>query len=81
MTFNTDFAQVEVDEQQVNLTRFNLFFPEKRGFFLESQGIFEFGNGGRGAGGGGRRPTRKWERKQLWPRARWTECKRSHVVL
>ena len=53
LTFNTDFAQVEVDEQQVNLTRFNLFFPEKREFFLESQGIFEFGNGGRGAGGGG----------------------------
>ena len=52
-TFNTDFAQVEVDEQQVNLTRFNLFFPEKREFFLEGRGIFEFGNGGRGPGGGG----------------------------
>ena len=52
-TFNTDFAQVEVDEQQVNLTRFNLFFPEKREFFLEGQGIFEFGNGGRGEGSGG----------------------------
>lgn len=46
-TVNTDFAQVEVDEQQVNLTRFNLFFPEKREFFLEGQGVFEFG-GGRG---------------------------------
>ena len=34
-TYNTDFAQVEIDEQQVNLTRFNLFFPEKREFFLE----------------------------------------------
>ena len=32
-TYNTDFAQVEVDEQQVNLTRFNQFFPEKREFF------------------------------------------------
>ena len=42
-TLNTDFAQVEVDEQQVNLTRFNLFFPEKREFFLEGQGIFDFG--------------------------------------
>jgi len=42
-TYNTDFAQVEVDEQQVNLTRFSLFFPEKREFFLEGQGIFEFG--------------------------------------
>ncbi len=44
-TYNTDFAQVEVDEQQVNLTRFSLFFPEKRDFFLESQGIFDFGRG------------------------------------
>ena len=42
-TVNTDFAQVEVDEQQINLTRFSLFFPEKREFFLESQGIFDFG--------------------------------------
>ena len=51
-TYNTDFAQVEVDEQQVNLTRFSLFFPEKREFFLEGQGIFDFG-GGRVFGGGG----------------------------
>jgi hypothetical protein len=43
LTFNTDFAQVEEDQQQVNLTRFNLFFPEKRDFFLEGQGIFDFG--------------------------------------
>jgi hypothetical protein len=43
LSYNTDFAQVEVDEQQVNLTRFNLFFPEKRDFFLEGQGIFAFG--------------------------------------
>ena len=42
-TVNTDFAQVEADEQQVNLTRFSLFFPEKREFFLEGQGIFSFG--------------------------------------
>src|SRR5437763_6655142 len=42
-TYNTDFAQVEIDEQQVNLTRFNLFFPEKRDFFLEGRGIFDFG--------------------------------------
>jgi hypothetical protein len=54
LTFNTDFAQVEVDEQQVNLTRFSLFFPEKREFFLESRGIFEFGRGGGGSGGFGR---------------------------
>lgn len=44
-TVNTDFAQVEVDQQQVNLTRFSLFFPEKREFFLEGQGIFDFGGG------------------------------------
>ena len=42
-TVNTDFAQVEEDDQQVNLTRFNLFFPEKREFFLEGRGIFNFG--------------------------------------
>ncbi len=41
-TYNTDFAQVEVDERQVNLTRFNLFFPEKREFFLEGEGNFDF---------------------------------------
>jgi hypothetical protein len=41
-TYNTDFAQVEVDEQQVNLTRFSLFFPEKREFFLEGRGNFDF---------------------------------------
>jgi hypothetical protein len=43
-TYNTDFAQVEADEVQVNLTRFNLQFPEKRDFFLEGQGTFTFGN-------------------------------------
>jgi hypothetical protein len=43
VTVNTDFAQVEEDQQQVNLTRFSLFFPEKREFFLEGQGIFAFG--------------------------------------
>jgi hypothetical protein len=43
LTVNTDFAQVEADDEQVDLTRFNLFFPEKREFFLENAGIFEFG--------------------------------------
>ncbi len=43
-TVNTDFAQVEVDDQQVNLDRFNLFFPEKRPFFLENAGFFTVGN-------------------------------------
>ena len=57
-TWNTDFAQVEVDERQVNLTRFPLFFPEKREFFLEGRGIFGFARGGvtggpRPPGGGG----------------------------
>ena len=42
-TVNPDFAQVEADEQQINLTRFSLFFPEKREFFLENQGTFGFG--------------------------------------
>jgi hypothetical protein len=57
LTVNTDFAQVEADEQQVNLTRFSLFFPEKRDFFLENQGTFSFGGvpinsaGGNFAGG------------------------------
>ncbi len=48
LTLNTDFAQVEADEQQVNLTRFSLFFPEKREFFLENQGVFAFGGAGTG---------------------------------
>ncbi len=42
-TVNTDFSQVEADEQQVNLTRFSILFPEKRDFFLENSGIFQFG--------------------------------------
>ena len=45
-TYNTDFAQVEVDDQQVNLTRFSLLFPEKRPFFLENAGFFAIGGGG-----------------------------------
>ena len=43
-TINPDFAQAEADEQQVNLTQFSLFFPEKREFFLENAGIFYFGD-------------------------------------
>jgi len=46
LTVNTDFAQVEVDELQTNLDRFNLFFPEKRPFFLENAGLFAVGNPG-----------------------------------
>jgi len=43
-TFRTDFSQVEVDQERVNLTRFSLFFPEKRDFFLENAGTFTFGD-------------------------------------
>lgn len=50
LTANTDFAQTEVDDAVVNLTRFPVFFPEKREFFLERAGIFEFGLGGRRGG-------------------------------
>ncbi len=46
LTINTDFAQVEVDELQINLDRFNLFFPEKRPFFLENAGVFSAGSPG-----------------------------------
>ena len=44
-TYNTDFSQVEADDEQINLTRFSLFFPEKREFFLENSGIFQFSGG------------------------------------
>ena len=49
-TYNTDFAQVEVDDQQINLDRFNLFFPEKRPFFLENAGVFSVANQGPASG-------------------------------
>src|SRR6266849_2815112 len=52
-TVNTDFSQVEADEQQVTLTRFSLLFPEKRDFFLENSGVFQFGPGNQQGGGGG----------------------------
>ena len=51
LTYNTDFAQVEVDQQQINLDRFSLFFPEKRPFFLENAGGFTLSNGEQRAGG------------------------------
>ncbi len=68
LTVNTDFAQVEVDEQQVNLTRFSLFLPEKRDFFLEGRGNFDFGRGsggggGPGGGGGSDTPTLFYSRR------------------
>jgi len=67
VTVNTDFAQVEVDEQQVNLTRFNLLFPEKREFFLEGRGVYDFGIARLGSsgpgGGGGAAPTLFYSRR------------------
>ena len=51
ITYNTDFAQVEADQEVVNLTRFSLFFPEKRQFFTESIGIFDYGKSASSPGG------------------------------
>ena len=65
-TYNTDFSQVEADTQQINLTRFSLFFPEKRDFFLENSGVFIFGNN---EGRGPVASTRKGERPE--DRERW----------
>lgn len=53
LTVNTDFAQAEVDQRQVNLTRFSLLFPEKRDFFLDGALFFDFASGSLGGGGGG----------------------------
>jgi hypothetical protein len=56
LTVNTDFSQVETDEQQINTSRVSLFFPEKREFFLENSGVFQFGPGDeRGSGSSIRR--------------------------
>jgi len=55
LSYRTDFSQVEVDEQQINLTRFSLFFPEKREFFLENQGTFRIGDQDSGGQSVGRR--------------------------
>lgn len=63
VTVNTDFAQVEEDLQQVNLTRFNLFFPEKRDFFLEGAGIFAFGGVTAGSGTPGDVPVMFFSRR------------------
>jgi hypothetical protein len=65
LTYNTDFAQVEVDEQQVNLSRFSVFFPEKREFFLENQGTFTFAGtlGSTGNNNNGETPTIFYSRR------------------
>lgn len=57
LSYNTDFAQVEGDQEQVNLTQFRLFFPEKREFFLEGANLFNFGQAAESTGGGSRPPT------------------------
>lgn len=57
LTYNTDFAQVEVDNQQLNFSRFNLFFPEKREFFLEMQNTMNAGSAGGSGGRGATDPT------------------------
>ncbi len=59
LTLNTDFSATEVDNRQVNLTRFSLFFPEKRDFFLQDSEIFSFGNISGGGGGGNAPPGAK----------------------
>ena len=51
LTYHTDFAQVEADQEVVNLSRFSLFFPERRQFFTESAGIFDYGKSASGLGG------------------------------
>ncbi len=53
VTFNTDFAETEVDERQVNLSRYPLFFPEKRDFFLQDSTLFQVGEQGGNFGSGG----------------------------
>ena len=70
-TVNTDFSQAEADEQQINLTRLNLLFPEKRDFFLENSGIFAFGGGGRNNGGnqgGGQNPNAQFGNQLFFSR-------------
>ena len=52
LTFNTDFAETEIDDRKVNLTQYSLFYPEKRNFFLEDSTRFAFGASGGWRGGG-----------------------------
>jgi len=59
LTLNTDFSATEVDDRQVNLTRFNLFFPEKRDFFLNDADLFQFGSIGGNGNSATSRPSRE----------------------
>ena len=85
-TYRTDFAQVEADQQQVNLTRFNLFFPEKREFFLENANVFSFGPGGNlvpffsrriGLSAAGTPVPVLRRRPHVWPRGQQLERRRA----
>ncbi len=67
LTFNTDFSATEVDNRQVDLTRFSQFFPEKRSFFLRESEIFEFGGIGDGGNNGGNRALSRAGRENARP--------------
>ena len=67
LTLNTDFSATEVDSRQVNLTRFNLFFPEQRTFFLQDTDIFEFGRIGGSSGSDVNRSTSRSSRENGRP--------------
>jgi hypothetical protein len=67
LTFNTDFSATEVDNRQVDLTRFSQFFPEKRSFFLRESEIFEFGGIGGGGNNGGNRALSRAGRENARP--------------
>jgi hypothetical protein len=65
LSYNTDFAQVEGDQEQVNLTQFSLFFPEKREFFLEGANLFDFGEAAQTRGGDARPPTLLYNSRRI----------------
>ena len=67
LTINTDFSATEVDNRQVNLTRFNLFFPEKRDFFLNDADLFQFGRIGAGGNNSANRATSRPSRENARP--------------
>src|SRR5258705_13341299 len=72
LTVNTDFAQAEVDQRQTNLTRFSLFFPEKRDFFLDGSLFFNFADGGADGGGGGGADLAPFFSRRIGPAGRGT---------
>src|SRR4029450_8289344 len=66
-TVNTDFAQTEVDQRQVNLTRYSLFFPEQRGFFLDGATLFDFASDSGNPGGSMFGPVERGNEERLIP--------------